>query len=639
MLFHQANKSRRGGHNYRKKNTINLKLRLLFILLLFNFNMKAQNLSIDRVEPPFWWTGMKTNTVEVLIHGKNIADGILTLTHKGITLGEIKKVENPNYLFVTLKINPGVKPSKFSFTLQKGTESLLIPYELKERTPKENRNLGLGSEDFIYLLMPDRFANGDTNNDNVPEMKEPSIKRDTLYGRHGGDIQGVINHLDYIKSLGITAIWMNPEVENNQPKESYHGYAATDLYRIDRRLGTNTLYLKYAEKCHEMGLKVIKDVVFNHIGNEHWLYKDLPAKDWVHHFDNFTRTTYRSSALVDPYGSKADKDILSKGWFDKHMPDLNQKNPQLARYLIQNSIWWAEYAGIDCFRIDTYPYPDLEFMNAWVKAIQKEYPKIGIFGETWVDEVPVQAYFAQNNIKNLPFESKLPGVTDFQLYFAMTKAFNEEFGWMNGLMHLYYTLAQDYLYKDPMKNVVFLDNHDLGRFYSAIKEDDKKLKMALTFMLTTRGIPSLYYGTEILMKNDFDWGNHDKVREEFPGGWSDHKQDKFTEAGRSLRENEMFKYIQNLATWRKNNHTAHSGKLMQFIPENEVYVYFRYDDTQTIMIILNSSKEEKQLSTARFSERMQGYTTAKDAVSGELYTNLKEIKIPAGESLVLILQK
>ncbi len=616
-----------------------LKPHLFFILFLITAAMSAQNIQINHVEPPFWWAGMKTNNVELLIHGKNISDGTLTVNYKGISIGEIKKVENPNYLFVTLKVSPSAKPGKFSFSLQKENNSVLIPYELKERNKTQNQNAGISPADFIYLIMPDRFANGDTKNDYVSEMKESKARRDTLYGRHGGDIQGVINHLDYIKTLGVTAIWLNPEVENNQPRESYHGYAATDLYKIDPRLGTNDLFVQYTEKCHAMGIKVVKDVVFNHIGNEHWLYKDLPAKDWVHQFDEFTRTTYRSSTLLDPYGAKADKNLMSNGWFDKHMPDLNQQNPFLAKYLIQNSIWWAEYAGIDCYRIDTYPYPDLSFMNDWVKAMRKEYPNIGLFGETWVDEVPVQAYFAENNIKNLPFDSKLPGVTDFQLYFAMTKAFNEDFGWMNGVMHLYYTLAQDFLYKDPMRNVLFLDNHDLGRFYSTIKEDKQKMKMALTFLLTTRGIPSIYYGTEILMKNDFDWGNHDKVREEFPGGWPEDKMNKFTEAGRTPEENEMVKYIQNLANWRKNTPAVHSGKLMQFIPENGVYVYFRYDETQTVMVILNTNKESQVLKTQRFSERMSGFTTAKNVISGEFLTEIKTISVPANSTLVLTLQK
>lgn len=616
-----------------------LKIRLFFLLFLMSAAMSAQNLQINHIEPPFWWTGMKTNSIEVLIHGKNISQGILSVNYKGVSIGEIKKVENPNYLFVTLKISAAAKPGKFSFSLQKGDDSVLIPYELKERNKNQPRNSGISSSDFIYLIMPDRFANGDTQNDNVPEMKESRARRDTLYGRHGGDIQGVMNHLDYIKSLGVTAVWLNPEVENNQPKESYHGYAATNLYKIDPRLGTNELFLQYTGKCHEMGMKVVKDVVFNHIGNEHWLYRDLPAKDWVHQFDEFTRTTYRSSTLLDPYGAEADKNLMSNGWFDKHMPDLNQQNPLLAKYLIQNSIWWAEYAGIDCYRIDTYPYPDLNFMNDWVKAMQKEYPNIGLFGETWVDEVPVQAYFAQNNIKNLPFDSRLPGVTDFQLYFAMTKAFNEDFGWMNGVMHLYYTLAQDFLYKDPMKNVVFLDNHDLGRFYSTVKEDRQKLKMALTFMLTTRGIPSLYYGTEILMKNDFDWGNHDKVREEFPGGWQGDKFNKFTEAGRTPEENEMVKYIQNLANWRKNTPAVHSGKLMQFVPENGIYVYFRYNESETVMVVLNSGKENQTLKTQRFAERMKGFTSARNVISGEFITDIKNISVPAGTSLVLTLQK
>lgn len=633
-----------------------MKLLSTIVLLLVVSMMYAQDIDIDKIEPPYWWVGMKTNKIELLVHGKNLALCTVALAKDApARLGKVEKAESPNYLMVELTINGGAKPGNISLNFTRPGATKEIKYEIKERNKDPNRVRGVDASDFIYLLMPDRFSNGDPSNDNVAEMKQPKAKRDTLYGRHGGDIKGVMNHLDYIKALGATAIWMNPEIENDQPFESYHGYATTDFYRIDRRLGTNELYQEYVNKCHQMGLKVIKDVVFNHIGNECWWYKDLPEKSWVHQFPEFTKTTYRASTLLDPYASTRDKNLMSDGWFDKHMPDLNQKNPHLANYLIQNSIWWVEMAGIDGYRIDTYAYPDLEFMNNWVDAVQKEYPNLSIFGETWVEGPAVQSYFVKNRLQTKEggffgleekdksdtklLNSKLPGVTDFQTYFALTKAFNEDFGWMNGVMQLYYTLAQDFLYQDATKNVVFLDNHDLGRYFSTVNEDVKKLKQATTFLLTTRGIPSLYYGTEVLMKNNFDWGNHDKVREEFPGGWADHPNNKFTEEGRSAQENEYFNYISKLANYRKAHTALQTGKLMQYVPEDGIYTYFRYNATENIMIIINSNKVEKKLNTARFEERLSGLTKGIDVMNDKILTKLNEIIVPANAALVIELSK
>lgn len=628
----------------------------LFVsILFFVVRLGAQGIEVSRIDPPFWFTDMKTNKVELMVYGPNVALCEVTASKESpIKVLKVNKVDNPNYLFVEVHVTSAAKAGKYNLTFNKNGTLKDIPYEIKALDKEAKRAQGLDNSDFIYLLMPDRFANGDPTNDKLPAMRQALAHRDSLYGRHGGDIQGVINHLDYLKKLGITAIWMNPEIENDQPKESYHGYAATDLYKIDPRLGSNELYQQYVDKCHQSGMKVIKDVVFNHVGNQCWWYKDLPEKSWVHEFKEFTRTTYRSQTLFDPYASAADKTRMTDGWFDTHMPDLNQKNPRLARYLIQNSIWWVAFSGLDAYRIDTYPYPDLEFMNKWVEALQKEFPKLGFFGETWVDGVSLQAAFAQNiyaSENKLPawidgkgkdaksFASKLPAVTDFQLYFALTKAFNEKFGWSEGVMHLYNTLTQDYLYQNPYNNVVFLDNHDLGRYFSTVNEDLSKMKMASTFLLTTRGIPSIYYGTEILMKNNFDWNNHDKVREEFPGGWADHPQNKFEEAGRTQSENDYFNFLSKLANYRKNQPVLQSGKLMQFVPEDGIYTYFRYDEQHTVMVVINSNSEEKSLKTDRFAERMSGFGKGIDVLQDKLYLNLAELKVPARTALVVELLK
>lgn len=611
---------------------------VFFIFIaLFSTNSWTQNNKISHIQPISWWVGMKNPSLQLMVHGEKIAASTVSINYKGVKLEKVEKVENPNYLFLTLTISPKTLPGQMEISFTNGTDKTTYSYPLKERSKDKSRVQGIDASDFIYLLMPDRFANGDKSNDNVPSMLQAKAKRDTLYGRHGGDIQGVINHLDYLKDLGITAIWMNPEIENNQPAESYHGYAATDLYKIDPRLGTNDLYAHYVNACHQRGLKVVKDVVFNHVGNETWWYKDLPSKDWVHQWENFTRTNYRAAILLDPYASQKDKNILLNGWFDKHMPDLNQQNPFLAQYLIQNSIWWVEFSGLDGYRIDTYPYPDATFMKNWHQALEREYPKLGVFGEAWMEESSSQAFFTKNNYEK-PYQGVLPIAIDFQFYYAAQKAFTEDFGWDTGLMRLYYMLVQDYLYKDAYQNVLFLDNHDVGRYFSTVKNDVQKLKMAMALMLTTRGIPSMYYGTEVLMANDFDWGNHDKVRLEFPGGWEDHPQNKFTAAGRSESENEVWNYISKIANYRKAHTALQTGKLMQFVPENGMYVYFRYNEKEKYMIVINSNKDQSKLATARFEEMLTGIKTATNIVTDEKISNLTELTLNAKSAYIFALE-
>lgn len=616
-------------------------MRHIFIFLLLGFisaKSWAETTVIDHIEPLSWWIEMKNPRVELMVHGKNIASYTPTINYKGVKLEKIEKTENVNYLFLTLNISPKTVAGKMEILFKNAENSFSYPYQLNARSQEKNRVQGISPADFIYLLMPDRFANGDKNNDNVPDMLQPKVQRDKQYGRHGGDIQGVIDHLDYLQSLGITAIWMNPEIENNQPAESYHGYAATDLYKIDPRLGTNDLYAKYVNTCHQKGMKVIKDVVFNHVGNETWWYKDLPSKDWVHQWENFTRTNYRAAILLDPYASQKDKNILLNGWFDKHMPDLNQQNAHLATYLIQNSIWWVEFSGLDGYRIDTYPYPDASFMARWHTALQTEYPTLGVFGECWMEETSSQAFFARNVFspphlfKNRNYHKGiLPMTIDFQFYYAAQKAFNEDFGWDTGLMRLYYMLVQDFMYEDAYKNVLFLDNHDVGRYASTVKNDVQKMKMAIALMLTTRGIPSIYYGTEIMMPNDFDWGNHDKVREEFPGGWDDHVKNKFTSEGRNENENEIWNYIAQIANYRKAHTALQTGKLTQFVPENGTYTYFRYDENEKFMIVLNTNKEETSLETARFEEMLKGISSATNILTNETTNSFSTLKL-AGKS-------
>lgn len=588
----------------------------VFLIIFSPEKIIAKKNQIDRVDPPFWWVDMQNPSLELLVYGPNIAQAQPKVTYPGVHIHSVVPAENPNYLFVTLHIAPGTTPGTLELQFQQmNEESITFPYELRARQKDPSRVQGLSSEDFIYLLFPDRFANGDSSNDVIASMNQ-EIEEGAKYQRHGGDIQGIENHLDYLEALGVTALWINPLTESDQPHESYHGYAITDHYEIDARFGTNEAYRQLVEKCHQRGIKVIMDIVLNHVGNEHWLIKDLPARDWVNQWDEFTKTTYRAPTLLDPYASAYDKQRMSDGWFDTHMPDLNQRNPHVARYLTQNNLWWIEYAGIDAFRIDTYAYPDQAFNAAWAKEIRAAYPKLHMFAETWVHGVPVQAFFTEKT----GFQSQdnhMPAVTDFQLHYALNDALTKDFGWTEGLARLYYTLAKDVVYHDATRNVVFLDNHDLSRYYAVVKEDLATYKMGIGFLLTTRGIPCMYYGTEVLLGNYFDWGNHESVRQNFPGGFADGQPNKFREENLTEEEKEAFHFVQTLANYRKQSPALKQGKLMQFVPEEGVYVYFRYLPDQTVMVVMNQNAEAKALDMARYVERTRGFTTAKDVLTGE----------------------
>ena len=617
---------------------MNKHIGLIIALVWLSLNAYTQNTFIERIEPPFWWTGMKNHELQLLIKIKNAHNYQVKIKKAGISLKKIIYADNPNYIILKLNISTSAQPGNYPIGFVSKSDSLLLNYELKTKTIDSTAVRGINSSDLIYLLIPDRFSNGDTSNDVIKNMNDSVFSRQTLMSRHGGDIKGIMNHLDYFKTLGITALWTTPVFEDNQPMASYHGYAITNHYKIDPRLGTNELYKELVTQCHQNNIKVIMDVVYNHIGDEHWLYKDIPFKNWFHLHKTYIKTNFRDVVWMDPYVSDTDKTIYTEGWFDKFMPDLNQSDSLLATYLIQNTLWWITYAGIDGLRMDTYPYPDQNFMSTLIQAIKAEYPQIGIFGETWVSGLANQAYYTKESGLNNPYHPQLPGVTDFQLYYAIQNALTRNFGWTDGVAALYYCLANDFLYKDPYKNVIFLDNHDQNRFYSVINEDIHKYKMGIGFLLTTRGIPCLYYGTEILMKN---FGPPDeKLREDFPGGWNHDPTNKFIKNNLSANEKEAFEFFSKLALYRKNNTALQSGKLKQFIPENGIYVYFRYNTEKTIMIILNQNKDNAILNTARYNEMLHNYSSAINIISGEKINNLKEINLePLSITILEMLKK
>lgn len=593
------------------------------------------------IYPTNWWVGMKNPALQLMVHGNNIAASAKTIhiNYPGVVLNKVHTVDNPNYLFIDITITSVAKAGKLSIPLIEDGKSITLTLELKKRRPGKGTAFaqGVTSSDFIYFLMPDRFSNGDTGNDKIVGLRDQSLNRDSIGLRHGGDLQGIINHLDYIQSLGATTLWMTPVYINDMPRRTEHGYAFTDHYTIEPRLGGSAMYKKLSDELHRRGMKLIQDAVYNHVGSYHFTVLDKPIKDWLHEWPTYTQTNYKDQLLMDPYASAQQKKIMSDGWFVKEMPDLNQSNPYVANFLIQNAIWAVEEFGVDGWRIDTYIYNDLAFMNRCNKALVDEYPSITMFGETWVHGTANQAYFVDNNIIT-PFKSNLPGATDFQtLFYGITPALTQNFGWTEGVNKLYQTLSNDFLYKDAYRNVIFLDNHDMTRFLSTVKDDVDKLKMGLMWLLTCRGIPQLYYGTEILMKgvsNPDGW-----VRLDFKGGWDGDVPNKFIKEGRSEQEQEVFALTGKLGNFRKKSSAIKTGKFMQYVPEDGLYVYFRYDAKQTVMCVMNTSDKTLPVKFSKYSERTTAFSKAISVIDNKEYETAGIATIAAKSMWVLELKK
>jgi len=610
---------------------------ILLFFSLYSFSQTDQS-TIERIEPPFWWVGMEESFLQLLVYGENICDYDVELESNDVSLNKVIPVENPNYLFLNLAIPEETDPGTFvlNFTHKQGN-SFSYNYELKERKVGSKKRVGFGPSDVIYLLMPDRFANGDPANDSMPGMYEPANSEDQ-HGRHGGDLQGVIDHMDYLNGLGITALWMNPFLENNNPEFSYHGYAISDFYKTDPRMGTNETFLELVEMCHQNGIKVIMDQVFNHCSLYHWFIEDMPTEDWIHQFPEYTRSNFRAPTITDPYASEFDRTRMLTGWFDRHMPDLNQKNELLANYLIQNSIWWIEYADLDGIRLDTQPYSYKEMVAEWGKRVFEEYPDFNIVGEAWLQKIAITSFFQENQHMVDGYNSNLPSVTDFPLHYALEKAFLEEEGWTTGMARLYYILAQDFLYANPNMNVVFLDNHDLSRYYSVIDKDFDVFQMAFAYLVTTRGIPMVYYGTEIL-KTGHESDGHGHIRTDFPGGWPGDESSAFTSDGRTKKQNQAFDYCSHLLNWRKGKDVIHNGQLKHFVPDDGVYVLFRYNEEETIMLILNNNKKKRELNTDRFVECMEGFKKGYDVINDKKVKKLNTLEIPGKTAMILEFKK
>ncbi len=571
--------------------------------LLFYVAANASAQQIDHIDPPFWWAGMKNPELQILLNMPDVADSKVSIIAQNVRLKEVVRQESPNYLLLYLDVS-NTLPEKFDIVLERDGKSTTILYELKRRNPDSSEREGFNAGDVLYLVMPDRFADGDPTNDTVKGMRETKVDRSDQYARHGGDLKGIAQRLDYMVDLGVTALWLNPVQENDMPEGSYHGYAATDYYRVDRRLGTNDEFAELTENAHDKGLKVVMDMIFNHCGSEHRFFKDKPSRDWFNFPDAFVQTSFKTSTQYDMHASTFDKQKACDGWFVASMPDLNQRNPHVARYLIQNSIWWIEFAGIDGIRQDTHPFADFDMMSRWCREVTDEYPDFNIVGETWYTNNIGIAYWQKGSKIAAPKNSNLRTVMDFPLTFAMEKAFDEETDQEKGLSRIYETLAQDVVYPDPMSLLIFLDNHDLSRFCRTKKSASNldRYRQAVALLLTTRGIPQIYYGTEILMAASKADGDG-RLREDFPGGWPGDKQNAFAAHGRTKTQNEAFDYMRRLLHWRKGNPVIAKGSLKHFIPAIDgVYVYERKYGKKSAVVLLNGTNKPKMLDLTPYRE-------------------------------------
>ena len=609
---------------------------LLLALVLISMTMGAQ-VKIDRIEPTDWYVGMKDPSLQLMVYGKDIRSADVKIDYPSVKIDSLVRLDSPNYLLVYLNLD-GAQPGTMKLQFTNNGKKKTVSYVLKQRAKAGADHRGFSNADVLYLLMPDRFANGNPKNDVVKGMRDQNCDRKYPSLRHGGDLAGIQQHLDYFKQLGVTALWFTPVLENDWPADktqnsSYHGYATTNYYKVDPRFGTNDEYKQLIAECHKQGLKVVMDMIFNHCSDYHPWNIDMPSKDWFNNPHYGLQTSYKLTPVLDPYASKVDLAETVDGWFVPSMPDLNQRNPHVIKYLIQNSEWWIETADIDGIRMDTYPYADRDAMALWMKTLDKEYPNFNTVGETWVTEPPYTAAW-QKDSKLQKKNSYLKTVMDFSFYDKINQAKREETdGWWNGLNRIYNSLCYDYLYANPSSVLAFLDNHDTDRFLGNTK-DSTMLKQGLALLLTMNRTPQLYYGTEILLNGtkEVTDGN---VRKDFPGGFPGDTHNCFTKEGRTAAENGMFDWTSKLLHWRQGNDVIAKGKQTQFIPYKGVYVIARQYNGKSVMTIINGTRSDNKLSVARYKEIIGSHTTAKDVITGASVDLTKDIPLTQRQSLII----
>ncbi|WP_158800320.1 glycoside hydrolase family 13 protein [Pedobacter sp. L105] len=608
------------------------RLTLLLFALFFLCVASVSAMTISRVEPENWWVGMKNPQLQIMVYGPDIGKASLTVNYPGVKITEVAKTENPNYLFVYLTISSTAKAGLIPLHFKAGSQETTYNYPIKSRS-YEAGAMGFNASDVLYLITPDRFANGDIKNDN---MDDATVNRKNPNARHGGDLEGISRHLDYIKDLGITTVWLNPTQENNMKGGSYHGYAITDFYKMDPRFGTNQEFYSLVKNIHQKGMKMVMDMVFNHCGSNHWWMKDLPSQDWINDSNKFVQTNHSTVSVMDIHASPSEKKKFTDGWFTRGMPDLNQRNRHLATYLIQNSVWWIEFAHIDGIRQDTYSYMDFDFLARWCKEVRTEYPDFNIVGETWYNKSASSAWWQENSVLDSK-NSHLKTSMDFSLTFINQASFDSKTD--NGYLdNIFEDIAQDFIYPDPYNLLIFLDNHDMSRFNHEGETDLKRYKQGLAFLLTTRGIPQLFYGTEILMTGTKEEGDG-ALRKDFPGGWPGDQTDAFSSNGRTAIQNEAWNYTQKLLQWRKNSAAVTQGKLIHYAPNKSgVYVYGRIKDNHTVMVILNSALKEQTVQMDRFSDIIGKNTKGHDVITSSTIDLTKSVTIPSKGEYVLDLE-
>ncbi|CDC24626.1 glycosyl hydrolase family 13 [Prevotella sp. CAG:386] len=633
-----------------------------FMLLMSSVMSMTAAVNVSRIEPTDWFVGMKDASLQLMVYGKDIKNAEVSVNYPGVKIDSVARLESPNYLLVYLNLKDA-KAGEMVLNFKQGKQSKKVKYQLKDREMAGEKRMGFTNEDVLYMLMPDRFANGNPKNDVLKTMRDKNCDRHAPSLRHGGDLEGIRQHLDYFTQLGVTALWFTPVLENDSPGDgkssSYHGYATTNYYKVDPRFGTNAEYKRLIDEAHKKGLKIVMDMIFNHCGFEHPWIADMPSKDWFNcpewllpeyqtpeHVkkigtvdgartvnDMYRQTSYKLTPVLDPYASKVDMEETVDGWFVPSMPDLNQRNPHVIKYLIQNSEWWIETVGIDGIRMDTYPYADRDAMALWMKTLNNEYPNFNTVGETWVTE-PAYTAAWQKDSKLSEKNSYLKTVMDFAFFDRINSAKNEETDdWWNGMNRLYNVFCYDYLYPNPKSVMAFIENHDTDRFLGEGK-DTVALKQALALLLTINRTPQLYYGTEVLM-NGTKSVTDGNVRKDFPGGWAGDKHNVFTEEGRTQDENRMFQWLSNLLHWRQGNKVVTKGKQTQFCPYKGVYVIARQYQGKTVMTIINGKKEANELDVTRYAEIIGSHEKATDVTNGCTVLINKNVKLRPRQTMIL----
>jgi glycosidase len=605
-------------------------------LLSLFLALPALAAGVDRIEPGNWWVGMRADTLQLMVYGEGIADSTPRIEHPHVRIERVTRTGSANHLFVNLRIDPAAGPGEVPITFQRGDAAETVRYPLLAREPGSAARSGFGPQDVILNLMPDRFANGDPANDSIDGMADRA-DRSAPGGRHGGDLKGIEDHLDYIASMGFTMIWPTPVVENDMPRHSYHGYAATDLYRVDRRFGSNEDYRRLVARAREKGIGVIHDIVPNHIGLQHRWMRDLPAPDWINHDARFVPTQHARTAISDPYAARADAENFTTGWFVASMPDLNQRNPQLATYLVQNAIWWIEYAGLSGFRVDTVGYSDTAFLMEWNRRILQEYPGFGIVGEEWSPNPLVVARWQQDTRGVAGAAPGMPNMMDFPLSETLRHALSADEQHGSGFDSLYSLLVNDTLYPRPETLVLFEGNHDMPRLYSVLGEDLDLYRMALVYLATMPRIPQLYYGTEVLMQSPTRRDDA-AARRDFPGGWAGDAASAFDGRGLGDAQRSAQAFVRTLLNWRKRTGVIHHGRMLHYAPQDAVYLYFRYDDERRVMVVLNKQRKDVALDLSRYAQGLAGARRATPALGGEGFALGNTLAVPARAAMILELE-